>query len=139
MSPFEWKAEYSVGCAEIDRQHQQLFAMAGELHRAMLESHASDVLTGLLNKLVDYTKYHFASEERQMRHFAFPDYERHRQEHAELTSQVLEYQQKVMSGKVGASIGVMQFLADWLKRHIQQSDQKLGAHLRARMRGSSAA
>ncbi|HUK19520.1 MAG TPA: bacteriohemerythrin [Bryobacteraceae bacterium] len=139
MSPFEWKSEYSVGCTEIDKQHQQLFAMAGELHRAMLEARGSDVLASLLNRLVDYTSYHFASEERQMRHFAYPGYEHHQQEHAKLTAQVLDYQQQVVSGRIAASVGVMMFLSEWLKNHIQQSDQKLGAHLRARSRASSAA
>ena len=139
MSPFDWKSEFSVGCTEIDKQHQQLFAMAGELHRAMLEAHGSEVLAGLLNRLVDYTTYHFASEERQMRHFAYPEYEQHRQQHAKLTEQVLEYQRQVLSGKIAASVGVMMFLSEWLKTHIQQSDQKLGAHLRARSRASSAA
>lgn len=138
MSTFQWKLEYSVGCAEIDKQHQQLFTMGAELHRAMLESRDSKVLTNMLNRLVDYTTYHFASEERQMRHFSVPDYEQHRQEHAQLIEQVLEYQQRVLSGKVAPSIGVIQSISERLKTHMKEWDQKLGAHLRARRRASAA-
>jgi hypothetical protein len=32
---FEWKRGYSVNIASIDAQHQQLFAIAAELHEAM--------------------------------------------------------------------------------------------------------
>ena len=36
MALFAWSDEYAVGVPEIDRQHQQLFTYAGQLHSAMI-------------------------------------------------------------------------------------------------------
>lgn len=130
MSLFAWNPAYSVGCAEIDEQHQQLFRMADELHSAMMERRGKDVLAGLLKRLVAYTKYHFATEERRMTESGYPQYTQHHAEHVKLTEKVVDYQDKVLRGETAMSIEVMNFLSDWLKHHIQGSDQKLSAHLR---------
>jgi len=131
MSLFAWNPAYSVGCAEIDEQHQQLFKMADDLHCAMMDRRGKEALDGLLKSLVSYTVYHFATEERKMSESGYPNYLQHRTEHVKLTDRVLEYQQKVLSGEKPMSIEVMQFLSDWLKHHIQGSDQKLSAHLKS--------
>ncbi|HTS74990.1 MAG TPA: bacteriohemerythrin [Bryobacteraceae bacterium] len=131
MSLFAWNPAYSVGCAEIDEQHQQLFQMADDLHRAMLERRGKETIGGLLKRLVAYTVYHFSAEERQMKQSGFPNYIEHHAEHVKLTQRVVEYQEKVLKGETSVSIEVLQFLSDWLKHHIQGSDQKVGAHLKA--------
>ena len=129
MSLFIWKPEYSVGCAEIDQQHEKLFHMADELHRAMLEGRAREAVVGLLKRLVAYTEYHFASEELLMQATGYTGYLAHRLEHVKLTEQVLEYQKKMSRGETPMPVEMMKFLADWLKYHIQGSDLKLGVHV----------
>ena len=52
MALFGWRDEYSVNIKEIDDQHKQLVAMINELHEAMLEKRAKEILGSLLNKLV---------------------------------------------------------------------------------------
>ena len=69
---FEWKPEYSVQIPEIDTQHQRLFVLAGELHAAMAQGKGKAVLEQSLSQLVDYTKSHFAAEEKLMGRYAFP-------------------------------------------------------------------
>ena len=132
MSLFNWNPAYSVGCDEIDQQHKQLFQLADDLHRAMSEGRAKKALAGLLKRLVDYTAYHFSTEERRMTESGYPNYVQHHAEHVKLTERVLEYQKKVLSGETAVSIEVLQFLSDWLKHHIQASDQKLSVYLKAK-------
>jgi len=132
MSLFVWNDSYSVGSAEIDEQHQKLFHIADELHRAMLERRGKEALNGLLQRLVAYTRHHFACEERAMRDHAYPGYLQHRMEHEKLTGQVLEFQNKVTRGQATVTIEIMTFLSDWLRNHIQLSDQKLGKHMKSR-------
>jgi hemerythrin len=129
MSLFVWKTEYSVGCVNIDREHEQLFHIADELHRAMMERRGKEILDGLLKRLIAYTSYHFGNEERLMHDSAYPLYLQHRIEHAKLTAQVLDYQKRLLDGGTILSVDVMNFLSAWLKHHIQGSDQKLSAHL----------
>lgn len=132
MSLFAWSPQYSIGCAEIDEQHQQLFRMADELHQAMTARRGKEVLAALLKKLVAYTKYHFASEEKRMKESGYPGYPQHHEEHVKLTNRVLDYEKKVLNGETAISIEVLQFLSDWLKHHIQGSDVKVGAHLKSK-------
>jgi hemerythrin len=132
MSLFLWKRDYSVGCTEIDDQHQQLFHLADELHRAMMERRGKEALAGILKRLLAYTTYHFANEERLMRETGYPLYLEHRIQHEKLTKIAMEHQRKMTSGESPLSVDVLQFLSDWLKVHIGQSDQKLAAHLKNR-------
>jgi hemerythrin len=130
MSLFVWKPEYSVGCAEIDQQHEKLFRIADELHRAILEQRSKEALAGLLKRLVDYTLYHFASEERLMQDYGYMKYLPHHVEHVRLTGRILEYLSVISKGDSAVTFDLLQFLSDWLQHHICGSDQKLGAHLR---------
>jgi hemerythrin-like metal-binding protein len=134
MSLFVWKRDYAVGCAEVDEQHERLFHMADELHRAMLERRGKEALASLLKRLLAYTEYHFASEERLMQETGYTGYLPHRREHVKLTEQVLEYQNRMSGGESQIAIDLMKFLSDWLKHHIQGSDVKFAAHLKSRLR-----
>ncbi len=60
---FEWKQEYSVGIQSIDAQHQQLFAIAHELYKAMTAGQGKSALSRILDRLVQYTAMHFAHED----------------------------------------------------------------------------
>lgn len=106
--------------------------MADDLHRAMLAGHGKDVIADLLKRLIDYTVYHFAAEERRMTESGYPDYLQHHAEHTKLTGQVLEFQKKVLGGGPSVCIDLLKFLSEWLKHHIQGSDQRVGAHLAAK-------
>jgi hemerythrin-like metal-binding protein len=130
MSLFVWNKQYALGHKEIDEQHQRLFQMADELHRAMMERRGKEALSGLLKRLLDYTVYHFGAEEKLMRETAYPAYLQHRNEHLELTRIATQHQQKLLKGEGSVSIEVLQFLSDWLQVHIGGSDQKVAMHLK---------
>jgi hemerythrin len=48
-----WKPEYSVGVSELDQQHKGLVAMMNELHDAMMQGKGSEVLGGILKRLIE--------------------------------------------------------------------------------------
>jgi hemerythrin len=137
MSLFEWKAEYSVGNPEIDLQHRQIFRMAGELHGAMVNGLGNDVVEVLLDKVVAYTRHHFASEECLMKESAYPGYEKHRADHEKLAVQIAEFQEKIKDRKVAVAVELIRFLRDWLDHHIHGADLKLGIYLRSRLATSA--
>jgi hemerythrin len=129
---FEWKPEYSVQIATIDTQHQRLFALAAELHKAMLQGKGKEVLEPALARLVDYTKAHFANEEAFMRKHGYPGSDGHKMEHDKLTAQVLEFQKKFHNHQTLLTTELMIFLKDWLEKHIQGSDMKYSMHIRGK-------
>ncbi|MFN3309093.1 MAG: bacteriohemerythrin, partial [Anaerolineales bacterium] len=66
MSLITWSDEFSVNIKEIDNQHRQLIEMVNQLQRAMKEGKGAAALNDILQRLIDYTDYHFSTEERMM-------------------------------------------------------------------------
>jgi hemerythrin len=127
---FEWKSQYSVHIPSIDGQHQNLFRMAEDLYGAMAAGQGKLALGKILDRLVQYTKVHFAHEERLMSLHRYPGMAEHVAEHQALTRQVVDFQTDFESGKALMTIQVLQFLKDWLKHHIAESDQKYAPFLK---------
>lgn len=132
MSMFEWKAEYSLGHGAIDGQHQRLFALANDLHTAMTQGKGKGALSETLDKLVSYTQTHFAHEERLMLAHHYPEYAQHKAAHDALTARVVEFQRDFAAGRVGMTVELLQFLRDWLRTHIGETDRKVALFLKSK-------
>ena len=132
MSMFSWQPEYSVGYPDIDNQHKKLFELADELHRAMTSGKGKDVLGKTLSDLIAYTKGHFATEERLMQAHHYPDYAKHKAEHDALTARVVGFQKEFEANRTALTVGLLQFLKDWLSHHIGETDRKIAAYLKTR-------
>ncbi|MBU2491561.1 MAG: bacteriohemerythrin [Bacteroidetes bacterium] len=124
MALFQWNNSFSVNNSEIDKQHQKLVELVNSLHDAMSQGKSKDVLGKIFNDLIIYTKSHFKSEENLMLNKNYPDYTAHRLEHQKLTNQVIKLKAEFDAGKVVISIELLNFLKDWLKKHILETDKK---------------
>ena len=126
-----WNDDYSVQIQEFDVQHQRLISLLNELHQAMLEGKNKVLVSRILNDLVDSTRRHFAAEERRMQEAAYPDFLSHKMEHYKLKHQVTDFLEEFDAGDGAISVQMMDFLKDWLVRHINGADKKYTPHLRA--------
>jgi hemerythrin len=132
MSMFAWKNDYSIGHREIDAQHQRLFELANDLHSAMTLGKGKAAMSATLGNLIEYTKIHFASEERLMQANHYPEYAEHKAAHDALTAQVAELQNDFEAGRGGLTVGLLQFLKDWLQHHIGGTDRKIADFLNSK-------
>jgi hemerythrin len=133
MPLLAWTDKLSVGVNVLDEDHKRLVAMVNQLYDAMQAGHGKDSLSPILDGLIQYTKMHFAREEKFFAQTSYPAAVAHKQEHDKLTHQVQDIQGKYASGATTAlSLEVMQFLKNWLVQHIQGSDQKYRPHLNAK-------
>lgn len=124
MELFAWSEEYSVGVVELDAQHKKLFSLVNELHEAMAAGQGKEALERTLASLINYTRSHFAAEERFMKASGYPKFLQHKAEHEALTKKVLDYQKSYRTGKIALSIEVMDFLKGWLRQHVMASDKR---------------
>jgi hemerythrin len=129
---FEWRDEFSVQIGSVDAQHRVLFGLADELYTAMSVGKSQLALSHILNRLVQYTRTHFAHEERLMRLHGYPELAAHKAEHDALTSKVLAFEADFSQGRIAMSVELLQFLKVWLEHHIQGSDQKYSLSLRSK-------
>ena len=51
MAFFEWDDSFSVGVAELNRQHQRLIDLINELYEAMQQGQGRNTLTSAVNEL----------------------------------------------------------------------------------------
>ncbi len=133
MSEFiSWSDDLSVGIEEIDEQHKVLVGLLNELNQAIRERHGNEVCIEILDRLVDYTRIHFAVEESLMRIFEYPDYENHKAEHEELVEEVLSMRREVVEDERKVSFKLLHFLKMWLTQHIMDSDKEYSQHFLTR-------
>lgn len=130
MPLMQWSDRLSVGVKQFDDEHKQLVGMLNELYDAAQAGHAKDALGRILDRLISYTKVHFANEEMLMIRHKYPGYEAHIAEHRALAKQVVDVQAKFHAGASAAlSMEVLNFLKNWLNTHINGTDKKYGPFL----------
>jgi hemerythrin len=128
----EWADSLSIGIPSIDEQHKKLVSLINELHNAMLERKAKDVMSHIFDELVAYTRYHFSLEEDLLREHGHPEESNHHLEHEKLAERLFALKEEFDQGNTAVTLEVMRFLRDWLGNHIVGTDKKYAPLLIAR-------
>lgn len=122
MQYIEWSDRLSVKVAELDEQHKMLVSMINRLHDAMLANKGREILRDIVAEISEYVRNHFATEERYMRLFDYPDYSLHKLEHDQFAAEADELKCRVEGGTFVLTLEVMNMLKDWLQNHILAAD-----------------
>ncbi len=125
MALYQWDDALSVGNQHIDDDHKQLIDLVSRLNEAMRTGQPKDVVGNILDDLVISTEGHFEREEGFMRKINYVDYQSHKAEHERLVKEVKDLQARFNAGSITITVSVSNFLADWLRNHIQGLDKKL--------------
>lgn len=129
MALIMWDEKLKTNVKECDEQHKKLIALVNELHDGMKAGKGKDVIGKVLNELLNYTNYHFKTEEAYMQKYNFPEFLKHKREHEDLTRQAKELKERFDRGEVAITVNVMNFLKEWLQSHILSTDKKYGPFL----------
>jgi hemerythrin len=132
MALITWNDTYSVNIKKIDDQHKCLIELLNQLHDAMKSGKGNTALGPILTDLLNYTSFHFSTEEAYFQQYAYPDYARHKKEHDDLAQKAKGLQASHREGKLTVTIEVMNFLKDWLTNHILSSDKKYSPFLNSK-------
>ena len=130
-----WSPSYSVSVVPMDKEHQRLIDIINNLYAAMRSGRGKDAIGSILDELVDYTKTHFAHEERLMKESNYAGLDEQKRAHEALIRQVVEIQGKFKSG-TALSQEVLSFLKSWLVNHIQGMDKGYAAAMQKKTRGA---
>jgi hemerythrin len=131
MALVTWDQSYSVKVKRCDDDHQRLFHVMNALYEAMRLGKGRSVIGQIVGELSDYTQTHFQAEEALMERANYPGLAGHRVEHQRFVGRVAEFQKDLDAGTGGNSVAVLEFLKDWLVKHIKKLDQGYSAHLNA--------
>lgn len=133
MAFVKWVKNFSIGVVSIDNQLKRMVSMINRLHKSIPAGAVDSEIDLVLKSLVDYTQYHFAAEEKLMQEIQFPDYQRHRRLHLDLTAQVTDMMVILKHEKELTVFELITFLKRWLVEHIIKEDRKIGDAIAARV------
>ena len=121
---FSWTDRMSVKSQEIDDQHKQLIGFLNDLYEAFMNRTHKEQVGIIIDKMADYASYHFDTEERYFAAFNYAAQESHIKEHTDFRKKVDEFIQKYHNYNEALTYDVVNFLRNWLQKHIMESDQR---------------
>lgn len=126
-----WREEYSVGYNQFDVQHKKLINIINEIQPLLNNEILSDEelyveISDILTKLLDYTEYHFESEEKLFEEYNFEYRDEHKELHHSFFMKITELLANLVldDDLRGVVSKTDDYLKEWLLNHIQGADQK---------------
>jgi hemerythrin len=115
---FVWEDRYSVGDAEIDRQHRLMFELANSLPEDLDRELADCAIMSLFK----HAREHFALEEEMMRRLGYPKLGHHVELHNDLILNLNEVSLRRFDSSE-ALLTFKRFIYEWVIDHIIHQDQ----------------
>ncbi|QEN09309.1 bacteriohemerythrin [Oceanispirochaeta crateris] len=119
-----WNDNLSVHVREFDDQHKVLLRLISDLFNRMEEGSGNDILGETLLKLIDYTEFHFGTEEKNFHLYDYPHKAEHIQQHQQLVEKAKELYKGIERNEGVLSIEVLDFLQNWVVNHINKTDKQ---------------
>ena len=132
MTDIRWKDTYNIGFKIIDDQHKKLIIIINDLYEAQSHGQLQDAISKALDKLADYTVYHFSEEKKLFDIYEYPKTAEHLAEHDYFVKKVNGFQRELNRGNIVLSLKTMDFLKDWTIEHILGSDKEFGEFVKKR-------
>ena len=127
----EWTDNLSVGVDAIDQQHKKLIERFNNMALSVENHRGADEILRTLDFMIEYTNYHFSTEEKYMAKLGYPGLETHRTEHEKfkgiLHNLVEDFKEEGATRALVESINT--FMGNWLVNHFKGTDQELGKFL----------
>ncbi|MEX2443900.1 MAG: bacteriohemerythrin [Alkalispirochaeta sp.] len=128
----QWSQDYSVEVPIFDHHHKKLFSLVDDLYQAMRRGVTGEDLSGVFDALVAYTSYHFDAEESAFERYDYPGCAEQKRQHQELVTGVTRLRADLDAGKPMVAVEVMEFLRDWLTKHIKGCDKHYAEFFRGK-------
>jgi hemerythrin len=130
----EWTEDLATGIQTVDEQHRELFRRINALVAAIKQARCKDEIDATIRFLEEYSRTHFADEERAMKESSYDGLAEHQKQHAVYLANIAELQQEAAAPRVRGvsydlSVTTNQIVVDWIVDHIMKVDRKFGAFL----------
>ncbi len=129
MNTITWNSTFDVGIEEINLQHKQLILILNQLYVAMEDKTDRDALAKILMDLINYAKVHFATEEKFMKEYGYPDYEAHKEEHEFFKQKLNDFCKEYREDKIMLYFEMAVYIKNWISNHISDVDKKYAPFL----------
>jgi len=133
MTLRQWDDSLLVGVKAIDDQHRQLFDIMEKVRTLMPTDSDGPDVGSLLKAMVTLTHAHFRDEEQLMDEIRFPDRERHRRLHRDISAHIVAMLEKLKAGEDFGADDLLEFIEKWQVEHVQAEDARIGRAVKAKL------
>lgn len=125
-----WRKEFELGIKEIDDQHKELVRLGGKMMALLSDELAEDYFDEIyqtLQELEAYTITHFEYEERAFDQVDFVGSAAHKFEHKLFIKKLESYTKnldRVDANQKTTLLELLNFISDWLIKHIDKTDRE---------------
>jgi hemerythrin-like metal-binding protein len=131
MDKITWDDSLSVNVNLIDDQHKMLIKRLNDMAEAVDQKRGIEKISKTLNFMIEYTEFHFSTEEKHMTEQDYPGKAEHQKQHGEfvtvLNDLVQDFEEEGATQLLANSIDT--FLVNWLVNHIKGTDVQFGKFL----------
>jgi hemerythrin len=124
-----WNHACTIGVTAMDDQHAVLMDTLNDLRLALVQGSSREQVSEGLNRLIDFTRLHFSSEERLLEQSGYPDLVEHRRAHQRLLSQIEDAARSTQVNNELHARSLLVFLRDWYMGHVENLDSLYGTWL----------
>lgn len=121
---FAWSDAMTVKVRRIDEQHKRLVTMINTMYREMIDKKGLGAQRTTIEEMVDYAATHFKIEEELMGRFKFEGINEHLKAHEAFRMKAMDLKQRSQGEGFIMTIEIVNFLRDWLQKHIMGVDRK---------------
>ncbi len=130
-----WDNAWSIGHSKIDKQHQNWIGIFNRFESAFLDAgyHSSneEYKKDTLNDLLEYTDYHFKTEQDVMTENDYPEAAKHWRLHKDFKNALYEKLREFENEGPVLSSQILSLMKNWLVSHILDEDRKLVLFLKS--------
>ena len=125
MPAITWGPKLEVGIENIDKQHRRWVELFNDLDEAVQAGQEQQALGEALEAYIEYSSYHFKTEEALMRQAGLDEeeYDFHRREHKVFRDQIAIYKDRHDAGFLKVTPQVTAYLREWLLAHVTGTDR----------------
>ena len=120
----EWNKQHSLGLSIIDEEHKKVIEIINGIIAAKQRDNYPEEIEKMLYEMIDYAWSHFKTEESYMLEFNYHEYQYHKEEHFDFIQRMNSYFSRVVTGDYQLANEILEFLKQWLVRHIEGTDKK---------------
>jgi len=130
MAIIKWRDSYSVGVEKFDKEHLKLVELVNDMYLIVRDKGDVAALSACIERLVEYTRFHFSSEEAAMEEADYPGLKEHKKIHADLAEKAAGFFVRVKTEGEVVRTEFYHFLREWLVDHMVEEDKKYSEYLK---------
>ena len=134
MTVRQWDDSLLIGIEAIDEQHRQLFDIMEKVRGLIPTDSDNREVGGLFKEMITLTQAHFRDEEQLMEEMRFPDRERHKRLHRDISARIVAMLEKLKAGEDFGAEDLLEFIEKWQVEHVQSEDARIGRAVTAKLR-----